>query len=86
MGQLKGPKDALPRFAPSARFDLELELGAIVCTDSFVPFTVDEADQIIFGYFFAQRLVGTLHSRVGILTAGPVSSQGHCHLNQPLDH
>ena len=50
MGQLKGPKDALPRFAPSARFDLELELGAIVCTDSFVPVTVDEADQMIFGY------------------------------------
>ena len=51
MGQLKGPKDALPRFAPSARFDLELKLGAIVCTDSFVPVTVDEADQMIFGYF-----------------------------------
>ena len=49
-GQLKGPNDALPRFAPSARFDLELELGAIVGTDSFGPVTVDEADQMIFGY------------------------------------
>jgi fumarylacetoacetase len=49
-GQFKGPNDALPRFAPSARFDLELELGAIVGTDSFGPVTVDEADQMIFGY------------------------------------
>ena len=49
-GQLKAPNGALPRFAPSARFDLELELGAIVGTDSFGPVTVDEADQIIFGY------------------------------------
>ena len=38
-GQLKGPDDTLPRFAPSARFDLELELGAIVGTDSFGPVT-----------------------------------------------
>jgi fumarylacetoacetase len=29
-GQVKGPDDALPRFAPSARFDLELEMGAVV--------------------------------------------------------
>ena len=49
-GQLKGPDGTLPRFAPSARFDLELELGAIVGTDSFGPVTLDEADQMIFGY------------------------------------
>ena len=49
-GQLKGPDDTLPRFAPSARFDFELELGAIVGTDSFGPVTIDEADQMIFGY------------------------------------
>lgn len=42
--------NALPRFAPSARFDLELELGAIFGTDSFGPVTVDEANQMIFGY------------------------------------
>ena len=29
-GQLKGPNDDKPRFAPCARFDLELEMGAIV--------------------------------------------------------
>ena len=29
-GQLKGPNDDLPRFAPSARFDLELEMGAVI--------------------------------------------------------
>ena len=49
-GQLKVPDDALPRFAPSERFDLELELGAIVGQASDGPVTVAEADQMIFGY------------------------------------
>ena len=49
-GQLKGPNDSKPRFAPSARFDFELELGAIVGVDSDVPVGVDRADQMIFGY------------------------------------
>jgi fumarylacetoacetase len=49
-GQIKGPDDALPRFAPSARFDMELELGAIVGTASTGPVTVQEADAHIFGY------------------------------------
>ncbi len=49
-GQLKGPDDEKPRFAPCARFDLELEMGAIVGTDSTGPITVQEADDNIFGY------------------------------------
>ena len=49
-GQLKGPNDDKPRFAPCARFDLELEMGAIVGTDSTGPITVQEADDNIFGY------------------------------------
>tara|TARA_B100001093_G_scaffold185861_1_gene178592 strand:- start:160 stop:1416 length:1257 start_codon:yes stop_codon:yes gene_type:complete len=49
-GQIKGPNDTLPRFAPSMRFDIELEMGAIVGTNSDGPVTVDEADQMIFGY------------------------------------
>ena len=49
-GQLKGPNDALPRFAPSARFDIELEIGAIVGTPSDGAITVQEADDNIFGY------------------------------------
>jgi len=49
-GQLKGPDDAAPRFAPCARFDLELEMGAVVGTSSDGPVTVDEADAMIFGY------------------------------------
>ncbi len=49
-GQLKGPNDNAPRFAPSARFDLELELGAIVGQNSDGPVTVTEADEMIFGY------------------------------------
>ncbi|NIZ60237.1 fumarylacetoacetase [Sedimentitalea sp. CY04] len=49
-GQLKGPNDAAPRWAPCARFDIELEMGAIVGTTSDGPITVQEADDNIFGY------------------------------------
>lgn len=49
-GQVKGTDDALPRFAPSARFDIELEMGAVVGMPSERPVTVAEADQMIFGY------------------------------------
>jgi len=49
-GQLKGPNDAMPRFAPCERFDLELEIGAIVGANSDGPVTVDQANEMIFGY------------------------------------
>lgn len=49
-GQLKGPNDDRPRFGPSARFDFELELGAIVGTASQGRISVDQADANIFGY------------------------------------
>lgn len=49
-GQLKGPEDAAPRFAPCARFDIELEMGAIVGTPSKQPVSVAQADAMIFGY------------------------------------
>lgn len=49
-GQLKGPNDEKPRFAPSQRFDIELEMGAIVGTPSDEPISVQEADDNIFGY------------------------------------
>jgi len=49
-GQVKGPNDALPHFAPCARFDLELEMGAIVGTPSDGPISVEQADANIFGY------------------------------------
>jgi fumarylacetoacetase len=49
-GQLKGPNDEKPRFAPCARFDIELEMGALVGTPSEGPITVQEADDNIFGY------------------------------------
>lgn len=49
-GQLKGPDDALPRFTPSQRFDIELEMGAIVGTPSDGPISVQQADDNIFGY------------------------------------
>lgn len=49
-GQLKGPDFDMPIFAPSRRFDIELEMGAIVGTSSEGPITVDEAFSNIFGY------------------------------------
>ncbi|WP_419738358.1 fumarylacetoacetase [Ruegeria sp.] len=49
-GQLKGLNDTLPWFAPSQRFDIELELGAIVGTPSDGPISVQETDSNIFGY------------------------------------
>lgn len=49
-GQLKSPDHALPAFLPCRRFDMELEMGAIVGQPSDGPITVDEADKNIFGY------------------------------------
>lgn len=49
-GQIKGPGDDAPRFAPSARFDIELELGAIIGQASDRPISVAEAFENIFGY------------------------------------
>ena len=49
-GQVKGPDEALPRFARSARFDLELELGAVVGVPSGGMISVAEAEAMIFGY------------------------------------
>ena len=49
-GQIKQADEILPRFAPSERFDIELELGAVVGTASNGPITVKEAFENIFGY------------------------------------
>ena len=49
-GQLKSPEHDTPAFLPSRRFDIELEMGAIVGTPSDGPITVQEADDHIFGY------------------------------------
>ncbi len=49
-GQINGPQDDAPRFAPSARFDIELEMGAVVGLPSDGPVTVAEAEEMIFGY------------------------------------
>lgn len=49
-GQLKGPDMDMPIFAASKRFDLELEMGAIVGTPSKGRVSVQEADDMIFGY------------------------------------
>jgi fumarylacetoacetase len=51
-GQVKSPDQDLPTFQPSRRFDIELELGAVVGQASRhgYPVTVAEADDMIFGY------------------------------------
>ena len=49
-GQLKAPDAQMPHFAPSKRFDFELEMGAIIGVPSDGPVSVDEADEMIFGY------------------------------------
>ncbi|WP_419182430.1 fumarylacetoacetase [Paracoccus aestuarii] len=50
MGQLRGPQG--PRFEPTARLDLELELGAVIGADSPLGarIGVDRAEDMIFGY------------------------------------
>ncbi len=49
-GQLKPPDAELPTFAPSRRFDFELELGAVVGQPSEGMVSVATADEMIFGY------------------------------------
>ncbi|WP_270726492.1 fumarylacetoacetase [Shimia sp. Alg240-R146] len=49
-GQLKSPDHDMPAFLPCRRFDIELEMGAIVGTASDGPISVKEADDNIFGY------------------------------------
>ncbi|WP_284380146.1 fumarylacetoacetase [Amylibacter marinus] len=49
-GQLKPPHQDLPHFGKSRRFDLELEMGAIVGQPSSGMVSVEDADQMIFGY------------------------------------
>jgi fumarylacetoacetase len=49
-GQLKSPDHDVPSFLPCRRFDIELEMGAIVGTASDGPISVQEADDNIFGY------------------------------------
>jgi len=50
-GQRKGPDDPVPVFGPSARLDLEAELGFVVGTGSRMgtPIPAVEADEHIFG-------------------------------------
>ena len=52
LGQLKPPDADAPRFGPSRRLDIELEMGAVVGQGSEMgrPVSVAEADRMIFGY------------------------------------
>lgn len=49
-GQLKAPDMEVPVFAACKRFDLELEMGAIVGQPSAGQVSVQQADDMIFGY------------------------------------
>ncbi|KZL15402.1 Fumarylacetoacetate (FAA) hydrolase family protein [Pseudovibrio axinellae] len=52
LGQTKAPTAQVPSFKACARLDIELEMGAVVGTPSKMgqPITVQEADDMIFGY------------------------------------
>jgi fumarylacetoacetase len=52
LGQLKAPDDEAPGLGPSAKLDIELELGAIVGTQTAMgnPISTAEAYDNIFGY------------------------------------
>ncbi|UWR33266.1 fumarylacetoacetase [Sulfitobacter sp. W027] len=51
-GQLKAPDAEMPHFGPCQKLDIELEMGAIVGTSTEMgqPITIDQADEMIFGY------------------------------------
>ena len=52
LGQLKGSNDPAPRFGPSEKLDIELELAAVVGTPSQMgqPVTTGQAYDMFFGY------------------------------------
>ena len=52
LGQLKPPNAESPYFGPCKRLDIELELGAVIGTPSKMgePVTIEQADEMIFGY------------------------------------
>jgi len=51
-GQIKRPDSPTPDFAPCAKLDIELEVGAVVGTPNVLgqPVTVEQANAMIFGY------------------------------------
>lgn len=49
-GQLKSAEHTVPAFLPSRRYDLELEMGAVVGTPSNGPVSVATANDMIFGF------------------------------------
>lgn len=51
LGQLKGPDDAQPRFAPTARLDYELELGVVIGRPNTMgePVPLAAAEDHVFG-------------------------------------
>ena len=51
-GQTKAPDATAPEFGPTARLDIECEMGVVIGGSSRMgrPLTVQEADDLIFGY------------------------------------
>lgn len=51
-GQLKSPDREAPTFGPTAKLDIELEIGAVIGTPNAMgtPVTTAEAEAMIFGY------------------------------------
>ena len=83
-GQLKSPDFDAPIFAPSRRFDIELEMGAVVGQSSTGPVSVRDADDMIFGYVLLNDWSARDHPGLGISAIGSVSSKGRCNDHQSL--
>ncbi len=86
-GQVKGPDDAAPRFAPSARFDIELELGAVVGLPSEQgrPVSVARADEMIFGYVLLNDWSARDIQAWEYQPLGPFQSKATATIDQPVD-
>ena len=80
-GQVLGPESKTqPVFAPSAKLDVELELGAFLCAGNAlgVPVRVDEAGGDDLWFRAGERLVGEGCAGLGVCAAGPVWEQEFC--------
>ena len=76
-GQRREPEDDAPVFGPSARLDIELELGFVVGVPSALgePVAVDAALDHVFGVAAGQRLERARHPGLGVPPARAVPGQ-----------
>ena len=85
-GQAKPPGDDAPRFGPSRRLDIELELGFVIGLPSRLgePVPIERALDHVFGLVLRQRLERARHPGLGVRAARPVPRQVVRDLDRPL--